>query len=130
MVLKTVKSALAVFFVTTLASLAYIPAYSYSLQKKPSKLLWEQSELVIIGEAIRNSKTNSDFGTRFVVVDVKAVLKGQRKARVDIWTETTISEQDLDCCEIGKEYIFFLESTPDGRFLSVNGRFGVVPLPR
>jgi hypothetical protein len=96
----------------------------YSLEKKA-----RLSDVVVAGHVLSVGTESPDRGgwpTARVRVD--AVLKGTPGEEVEVMTRVGISELDLDCCEIGKSYLFFLVKAKNGRFMSVNGPHGVYPL--
>src|SRR6185312_14288624 len=92
----------------------------YPLEKKV-----HLSDTVVIGRVVSVGQEPGASPAEFAHVQVDKVLKGPALDSVDVLTKGSISEMDLDCCEVGKVYLFFLLKTQKKIFMSVNGRFGV-----
>jgi hypothetical protein len=97
----------------------------YGLEKKA-----RLSDVVVIGHVVSKSQ-EGEGGLRLELsrVQVDKVLKGTLSDGIEVLSKGSISELNPDCCEVGKAYLFFLVKRKDGRFGSVNGRFGIYVLP-
>jgi hypothetical protein len=98
-----------------------------SLEKKA-----RLSDLVVIGrvESTRPEKVGAGEEYEYARVHVDRVLKGKPPDQLDVLFRGMVAEFDPDCCEVGKSYLFFLvKQKRIGRFESVNGPFGIYPIP-
>jgi hypothetical protein len=97
----------------------------YSLEKKV-----RFSDLVFLGHvvSIRSEKPNG-AGEQFAHVRIDTMLKGAARDYADVLFRGMVAEFDPECCEVGKGYLFLVVKLNDGTFSSVNGPFGVYPLP-
>jgi len=98
----------------------------YSLEQKV-----HLSDSVVIGRVVSVKKEpEGGAPSEYAHVQVDKVLKGPSLETIDVMTKGSISEMDLECCEVGKVYIFFLMKTKkNNTFMSVNGRYGVSLIP-
>jgi hypothetical protein len=94
------------------------------------------SDLVVIGrvESTRIESFVGASGYRYARVHIDSILKGKPPERLDVMFGGSIAEENPDCCEVGKTYLFFLvkdksvNRRSDG-FESVNGPHGIYPIP-
>jgi hypothetical protein len=97
-----------------------IPKYSLEKQAR-------LSDLVVIGHVA--SLETVPPGFEYARVRVDTILKGSTPAELEVETRGMVAEEDPPCREVGRSYLFFLQRLKNGRFVSVNGPFGVYPLP-
>lgn len=90
-----------------------------------------RSDLVVIGHSV--SAEPASFGPAWggttAEIAVDSVLKGDVTSPLRIYTRTGVSEQSLECCEYGKDYILFLVETPQGTYAGANGPYSAILLP-
>ena len=97
-----------------------------SLEAKVAK-----SDAVFIGRVIsvQANYAGGDGRNEYSLVAVENSLKGRPSGTVFIESKGSISELNLLCCEVGANYLFFMQKAKNGSFISVNGPFGVYKLP-
>lgn len=93
----------------------------YSLEKKV-----RLADSVFIGYAMGRKREGDR--REYAHVRIDTVLKGNVRGYVDVLTKGEVAEFDLQCCEVGKGYLFFVVKARGGKYESVNGPFGVCPL--
>jgi hypothetical protein len=127
MMMKPLRRGLVAFLL--LAAGGNVPANEvrdYGLEKKT-----HLSDVVVIGHVVSKSQESvGDLRLELSRVQVDTVLKGTPPDKIDVLSDGSIAEMKPDCCEVGKGYLFFLVKSKDGRFESVNGRFGIYALPK
>ena len=118
-------------FLVFIISFWCLAAYAYnesdiSLDEKVSR-----SDAVFVAQviALDKSKLQSD-GTEYSLAKIELVLKGSVSGHVRVVSRSLFSELNPDCCDVGKRYLFFVKTQPDGSYLSANGRYGIYELPR
>lgn len=95
----------------------------YPLEKKV-----HLSDLVFIGHVVSVRRDNGkNIGREYAHVRIDTVLKGAARDYVDVVSKGGIAEDDPQCSEVGKGYLFLVIRWRD-TFESVNGPFGVYPL--
>ena len=111
---------------SVVASVPFL-ASAYAVSEMTFEERLSQSQLVIVGTA-GTEEAVSTVET-YTHVNVQFVLKGQPPADVLVLTKDPVRDGDPDCCVAGETYLFLLIRMPNGRYASVNGRFGVYRLP-
>lgn len=83
-----------------------------------------ESDLIMVGKVIDVLPFEKQ-GQMYARVIKISPMKGSGNASFIF--RTGISELDPDCCVVGKAYLLFLRTLPDGYFVTVGGRQGVIP---
>ncbi len=97
----------------------------FSLEKKVGR-----ANVVVIGHVVATRDERvAGMTLQYAQVRVDTVLKGSPPNVLDVLAKGSIAEFDPDCCDIGKVYLFLLSKAKGGKFESVNGRFGIYPIP-
>jgi len=112
------------------ALLSSATATSYDLPKRSLDDQVHSADVVSIGVVVSLSKHDSRDPAAYGIAKVNIIkaLKGDPGAAIDVVYRNGISEQDLDCCAVGKTYFLVLRRTHSGLYESVNGRYGVLDI--
>jgi len=65
---------------------------------------------------------------RYVSFKVTRVLKGEPVTSINLMISGSVIDFNLNCCEVGKRYLLFLQEIKGGLHMSVNWEFGVYNL--
>jgi hypothetical protein len=97
----------------------------FSLEEKVRR-----SDIVFIGHVV--SITDHVCYKEFACADVQflEVLKGKKIKTVRVLWGSPITEFNPACCEVGKNYLFFLKRRRGDFFETVNAYHGVYELPK
>lgn len=87
-----------------------------------------QSDLVLIGKVISTYQKGCMQLNSCAKIEVINVLKGNDSGEVVVLFDGEIAERDPLCCEVGKNYLFFIKRI-GSYYRSVNGPFGIYELP-
>lgn len=120
------KSTRSIAFPLTLIFLMFFSgqAESISPSKKYIGDMVLESDLIMVGKVVEVLPFEKQ-GQMYARVISISQIKGSGDA--NFIYKTGISELDPDCCVVGKTYLLFLRRQPDGYFVSVGGRQGVIP---
>lgn len=100
----------------TLSCLAAIslPAYSRKTRVYSPQELVQASDSIFIGKVESLSKSKIIGSSEYVGVSVLEVLKKDRKLRkVNFVIKGSVPEQNPNCCQVGKVYLFFAKNGYD-----------------
>jgi len=86
----------------------------------------KRAEVVLIGVVEQAQPHARDFKQEFAQVRVESVLKGKAPDIIQLETYGSVAEESV-VVTAGHRYIFLLKSF-HGVYVSVNGRFGVIPV--
>lgn len=96
----------------------------FSLEKKV-----ESSELVVIATVIRIEGQGCLDGYQCAYLKISSVLKGSPDAEIPVLFDGPIAEEESDCCEQGRSYLFFLTKVRGSYYASSNGPYGIYRTP-
>ena len=100
------------------ATANFIPEMTFEQKKS-------EADIVIFGKAgAAHGKPGENRS--YATVKVIKALKGRPPAKIEVWTFSSWSEMDPNCCEVGATYLMFLHKTESGRFRSIQGQYGMV----
>jgi hypothetical protein len=85
------------------------------------------SSIVVVGHVLSTQRGGDapETQTEYATIRVETVLKGRPPLTFQFLTRGFVAESNPLCCQVGSKYLFFLERRNDGRYASVNGRYGV-----
>ncbi len=86
----------------------------------------QKSDTVVVAKVTSNGQ-DPDW-SKFTVLSVRAVLKGNPGGEVSVWTVTGFPESDFACCTVGDEYVVFLHKNEKNMYSPINGRNSFVPI--
>lgn len=86
------------------------------------------ADLVLVGTVMRaDGPAVAGFGLAdTATLTVLNTMKGAAMDTITVSTSSTVAELNPQCCEVGATYLMFLRRTPDGRYISVRGIYGMV----
>jgi hypothetical protein len=116
-----------VFSVAILVSNASL---CYTIEDMGLEAKAKKSDLVFIGTVQQTNCCHENFfgaskDSGVALVLPTSVLKGSAPPKVKFRYWMGMPEWRVDCCEIGKSYLFFAVKEESGTYHTVNKRFGV-----
>ena len=111
--------------VIALASSAAVQANQ--LREEPLQERIDGADLIVVGTTppVEEVDKGSAARSKYARIQVQQVIKGTAEPVIEVLVEDPFIEAQPDCCEAGATYLMFLERDRSGRFVSVNGRFGI-----
>ena len=85
-----------------------------------------QSTLVAIGTVVSVEGGGRNRVGSNATFQILQRLKGESEDTLTVSTYSRIAELGYRCCEAGATYLMFLSTTPDGRFVSIQGAYGMI----
>jgi len=96
-----------------------------AVTERPLKDRIVQSDLVVVAVPL-SSGPDDDGVVKFQVI---SSLKGHSPNLINVAVCTEIAEDHLDCCNVGKRYLLFLQKGQNDLYFSVNSIYGGYELP-
>jgi hypothetical protein len=85
------------------------------------------SDVVLVGTVTGATPGRDEEYDATATVTTLVTLKGTPQAQHVVLTQSRISEDNPQCCQVGATYVMFLGRSADGSGLrSVNGRHGMI----
>lgn len=107
-----------------------LPANAVSLRKMTLAEKIKASDLIVVGRVVGSGVAElGNVGKyRYVTLSLRGEIKGHAEGNVKVWTTTGMTEHDVECCQINKDYVFYLNKNWDGNYNITNHRYGVLEL--
>jgi hypothetical protein len=87
------------------------------------------SDLVVIGRVTRVDGDGCLDMYKCAYLEMSSVLKGTPSKSFPVLFDGPIAEEESDCCEKGKTYLFFLVRVRGTYYASSNGPYGIYGIP-
>ena len=87
-----------------------------------------QSDLVVIGKII-GVHSADDKSVPYSSLKIEIIFKGNNAKIIKIFPRSYFVERSIDCCLIGRRYMFFLKKIKGDDFQVLYGRNGVFLIP-
>lgn len=91
---------------------------------KTVEITVQESDVILVGKVVNLSS----FEQNQAIARIEPITWIKGSGEVHFLYRTGIQELDPECCEIGRSYLLFLRRQPDGTFVPVGGKQGVVPV--
>jgi hypothetical protein len=109
-------------------ALAASPVHANGVREPTFAEKMALADMVLVGTVIRaDGPAVQGFGLAdTATLTVLDMIKGEAMDMITVATSSTVAELNPRCCEVGATYLMFLRRTPDGRYISVRGIYGMV----
>ncbi len=87
-----------------------------------------QSDVVVIGKII-GAHSAVGKSEPYSLVEIEIIFKGSTSKNVKIFPRSYYFERSINCCLIGRRYMFFLKRINGNDFRVLYGRNGVFLIP-
>lgn len=101
-------------------------AFAYRLEEASFDEKVKRASVVLIGSVEVVQPYDNTLQAAYAQVRVESVLKGSAPTTILIETRGLVAEWSVNVVE-GRRYLFLL-TKPKDLYISVNGRFGVIPV--
>ena len=86
----------------------------------------KESDVILVGKVVELSTFEESQG----VARIEPITWIKGSGEIHFLYRTGIRELDPECCDLGSSYLLFLRRQPDGVFVAVGGKQGVVPVSK